>query len=250
MDRQLDLPPPILEVAAQWGFEPEVELPEGYCCRAFADATRVLRWPNRGEEATFGVVAAVRLAAVGGPAIYAIDSTTGAMLMERLVPGTKLRDVATPSDTGAEIAIGLMARTRTLPGKGLLKLEDFYRPGHTGVREMTSTAPKRVFLHGDLHQENILRHGDGWRPIDPKGLWGDPHYEPVAFLRNLIDDWDDVDDLHGYLERHIRRFAQDLSLDPKRIARWLWIDAMDWRNDFPPTDRRHAFAQWVEQMFL
>jgi len=31
-----------------------------------------------------------------------------------------------------------------------------------------------VLLHGDLHQDNILSHGDDWLVIDPKGVIGFP----------------------------------------------------------------------------
>lgn len=41
-----------------------------------------------------------------------------------------------------------------------------------------------VFLHGDLHHDNILQNGDDWIVIDPKGVIGAPIYEIWAFLNN------------------------------------------------------------------
>lgn len=39
-------------------------------------------------------------------------------------------------------------------------------------------------LHGDLHHDNILSSDRGWLAIDPKGLFGDPHYELANAFRN------------------------------------------------------------------
>lgn len=43
---------------------------------------------------------------------------------------------------------------------------------------------REVPLHGDLHHDNIMRSDRGWLAIDPKGLYGDPHYEVANAFRN------------------------------------------------------------------
>lgn len=35
--------------------------------------------------------------------------------------------------------------------------------------ELCDSMGEEVVLHGDLHHENILRSGDGWVAVDPKG---------------------------------------------------------------------------------
>lgn len=39
-------------------------------------------------------------------------------------------------------------------------------------------------LHGDIHHDNILRAGDDWAAIDPKGLVGDPAYDYANSFQN------------------------------------------------------------------
>jgi streptomycin 6-kinase len=53
-------------------------------------------------------------------------------------------------------------------------------------------------LHGDLHHDNIISSDRGWLAIDPKGLFGDPHYEVANAFRNPAG-------------------ATKLAADPKRI---------------------------------
>lgn len=54
-------------------------------------------------------------------------------------------------------------------------------------------------LHGDLHHDNILSTDRGWLAIDPKGVFGDPHYEVANAFRNPAG-------------------ATKLAADPRRIA--------------------------------
>ena len=239
------LPDAVTELADRWSFVPIVELPEGYCCRAFADESRVLRWPQRGEEAVTGLDAALRMQEIGAPRVYKFDRESGAVLMERLTPGTKLKSVATPSDSGIDIAIDFYRRTRTLDPTGMMPLDVFYRADLPGVAELVSSTTEFVFLHGDLHQENIWLSDTVWRPIDPKGLVGDPHYEPIPFLRNLLDDFDSVPDFSEYLLHHVGRFGRELGLKCDRILEWLYLDARDWQMDYPPEDKRYGFAPLV-----
>lgn len=58
---------------------------------------------------------------------------------------------------------------------------------------------REIPLHGDLHHDNILSSDRGWLAIDPKGLFGDPHYELANAFRNPVG-------------------ATKLAADPKRIS--------------------------------
>jgi streptomycin 6-kinase len=60
--------------------------------------------------------------------------------------------------------------------------------------------------------------------IDPKGLVGDPHFEPTAFLRNPIDRLPELSGVEELLTRRIRAFCQLLSLDPWRVCTWSLVD--------------------------
>jgi streptomycin 6-kinase len=52
-------------------------------------------------------------------------------------------------------------------------------------RELIASSESPVLLHGDLHHFNILSaRRQPWLAIDPKGVAGEPAYEPGALLRN------------------------------------------------------------------
>lgn len=60
----------------------------------------------------------------------------------------------------------------------------------------TSTLP--VLLHGDLHQENILSHGDDWLVIDPKGVIGFPINEIWAYVEKPSHDLKYISEYFDY----------------------------------------------------
>lgn len=47
--------------------------------------------------------------------------------------------------------------------------------------ELLASISNEVFLHGDLHHDNILKNDDHWLAIDPKGIIGDAEFEVAAF---------------------------------------------------------------------
>lgn len=69
-----------------------------------------------------------------------------------------------------------------------------------------------VLLHGDLHQDNILAHGDDWLVIDPKGVIGFP----------LNEIWACVEDPHYDLEFVSKYF--DYRLDD--VIKWYYVHAV------------------------
>lgn len=81
-------------------------------------------------------------------------------------------------------------------------------------------------LHGDIHHDNILRSGDRWLAIDPKGLVGDPAYDYANSFQNP--------------ER-----ADALVLDAARVARHA--TALSERTAIP---RRHLLAWAVAHTAL
>ena len=77
-----------------------------------------------------------------------------------------------------------------------------------------------MLLHGDLHHENILRSGDEWRAIDPKGLVGDPGYEVGAIFYNPMPKIFNVPNLAQLLARRIDQLADELAMDRARVRGW------------------------------
>ena len=81
----------------------------------------------------------------------------------------------------------------------------------------TSTPPQP--LHGDLHHDNVLNSPRGWLAIDPKGVLGDPDYEPANAFRNPDCAGDLI--LHpDRIARLANRFAHRLGHPRDRLLGW------------------------------
>lgn len=213
----------VRELALRWEFEPESELPMGYCSRIYADSTRILKAPFQGEEITTGLVAARRMAGDVGPQIHAWDDETGTLLMDRVLPGTPLHRAGLTDEECLHLASTFIKKMRVYSTDALMPLSEYVDTDDPLAAQLLSTTPKETFLHGDLHHENILLGAEGWVVIDPKGLVGDPASEPAAFIRNPIPDIGDWASLSVVLEDRIQRFALELDLDPWRVWGWALV---------------------------
>lgn len=190
----------------------------------------------------------------GGGAVRLLDADLerGALLLERCEPGTPLTALVMADDRGATEAAGaVMAALRRPPppehpfatqedwGRGFAR----HRAAHAGTAgplppvrfaeaerrfaELCASTTQRVLLHGDLHHDNILSaQGERWLAIDPKGLVGDPAYEPGALLRNPWDLLLELPDPRAALDRRIDQLAERLGLDRERVRGWAFAQAV------------------------
>lgn len=83
----------------------------------------------------------------------------------------RIEDWLAALDKEWKIPRNLLLKARTLKEQLLAKMSDL-----------------PVLLHGDLHQDNILSHGDDWLVIDPKGIIGFPINEIWTFVEDLSYD--------------------------------------------------------------
>ena len=166
----------------------------------------------------------------------------GALLMERLQPGTMLTQV--DDERATEIAAEVMRELwRPLPNPqsfptvaewaaGIADLRAGF-DGGTGplprrlveqaeglFAELLSSQAEPVLLHGDLHHENILLSERGWLAIDPKGVIGEAAYEIGALLRNPMPRVVEWPDLPRIQSRRVDQFADLLGFDRQRIIGW------------------------------
>jgi len=239
-DSFYDLPEELVEFCRAHDFQPTEKLPGGHCSKLYADQTRVLKVPFQGEEMDTGLLASRRIEAVGGPKIDAWSDDPPALLMERLVPGCTLSERGLSPAEREEVFLSMAAKMRTLPTDGTMELADFLiEPQNCEtvsrwrielIEELTQTATETTFLHNDLHHGNILFDGTAWRPTDPKGVRGDPHYECVAFLRNPIHELKEVEDLIGFTRSRLLSIAEATGFSPWRIAAWGRLDMSDSGN--------------------
>lgn len=181
-----------------------------------------------------------------GAVVRLLDSEPGfALLMERVFPGTTLRqEIQNPAAIRAALKLH-----RSLPkpvsGLGLPTFHDWLetafseyesKQGATLFQAYCDRALKLfqalpgpdVLLHGDLHHENILREQDGWRVIDPKGVFGPAVMEFGRFLHNFLGD-----EINGaftkqaskkVLERRIREASEVSAFSERQLVEVTFID--------------------------
>jgi streptomycin 6-kinase len=99
-------------------------------------------------------------------------------------------------------------------------------PDPAEFAELCASSAPPVLLHGDLHHFNVLRNGDGWAAIDPKGVIGEPAYETGALLRNPVPALLDLPHPRRILVRRAGLLAEALGLDADRVFAWARVQAM------------------------
>lgn len=92
--------------------------------------------------------------------------------------------------------------------------------GHGIFTDLLQENRKQYLLHGDLHNDNILKSDRGWLVIDPKGIIGEREFELGAFLRNPYYDLPENCNHKKIETRRIIQFAEELGFDRERIKLW------------------------------
>lgn len=168
----------------------------------------------------------------------------GMLLLERAVPGTSLKSYfPTNENESIEIACGVMQKlhqanipvTHNFPHiKDWLAALDkdwaipdaYLKKARKIQDQLLQTSETDIFLHGDLHHDNILQNGNDWAVIDPKGVIGEPAYEVAAFIRNPIPELLNHADAPNIILNRITRFSEALKLSERRIIDWCFVQAV------------------------
>ncbi|HEY7127976.1 MAG TPA: aminoglycoside phosphotransferase family protein [Ktedonobacterales bacterium] len=173
------------------------------------------------------------------------DEGQKVMLLERLQPGTMLASLVPEQDEQATSILARVMRqlwrpapeTHTFPtvehlGQGLMQLRARYAGGYGPFpprlvdeamdlfATLSASAQETMLLHGDLQHHNILRSGDTWLAIDPKGVVGDPGYEVGASFYNPMPRILEVPDLEQMLARRVAQLSEELGMERARIRGW------------------------------
>jgi streptomycin 6-kinase len=202
----------------------------------------------------------------GAVRLIETDAGNGALLLERLHPGTLLAEIA-DDDQATKIAAETMERLwRPLPAEhpfvpvatwaaGLYRLRARFGGG-TGplpanlvdhaeglFAELLQSMEAPVLLHGDLHHYNIVAaQQEPWLALDPQGAAGEPAYETGALLRNRFEHLATAGERRRLQARRVAILAERLRLDRERILAWgtaqavlsAWWDVEDntpgWRS--------------------
>ncbi|MDA8200311.1 MAG: phosphotransferase [Thermaerobacter sp.] len=212
-------------------------------------------------------VVLTRLASPGLVPLIASAPDEGVLWLGRVVPGHALsqelddqaavdawcqvasslpRVVPDPEGTGASTApfptldhqLGALEVWQATLSKGQGRLAQWVV---AVAHRLAASTRDPSLLHGDLHDENILAAGGGaFYAIDPKGVWGDPAYEPACFLMNR---WMRSS---GPSERMAGALAERLLLDGGRVLGWTLVHtalSLAWSQEddgvaAPATDSR------------
>ena len=228
---------------------------------------KVMRKP--GDEWLSGEV----LDAFAGRGVARVyEQAPGALLMERLTPGTLLSELSLSSqdDAATRVLSDVMSRMsadsvpRTAPtveqwGRAFERIApptsmnaDLLSEARDVFDDLCQSQTNRRLLHGDLHHYNVLHdRGRGWLAIDPKGVVGELEYEIGAALRNPVERPDIFID-REIIEKRIARFASTLAIDAERTLRWAFAQAVLaalWSvEDGGHVDARHPFIRLADAM--
>jgi streptomycin 6-kinase len=178
-----------------------------------------------------------------GSRLHDADFDRSAMVIERILPGTQLRNVPMSDDDATRLAAD-MALTfwRDVPDpSGLHPLRTWMRAlfDWTPRPELLPTdlvehaqrlattlldkSSRSCLLHGDLQHHNLLRRETGeWAIIDPKGLYGNPGFEIAAWMYNPPE----VSARSDYLDLARRRIAicaNAWGMPEDDLAAWAFV---------------------------
>jgi streptomycin 6-kinase len=249
------LPGLLAECARRWGLTvgpPFVPLSYNYVAPAVqADGTPVVLkvgFPGRELRTE---IAALRLYDGHGIAqLLDADAALGALLLERLVPGTPLARLGDDADATSIAAQVMRQLWRPVPpdhafptvagwAAGLGRLRARFG-GTTGplpaplveqaerlFADLLGSMSEPVLLHGDLHHDNILMaQRQPWLALDPKGVVGEAAYETGALLRNPAGRVLQAPDPRAMMARRIDQLAAELGFEWERIRGWALAQAV------------------------
>lgn len=138
----------------------------------------------------------------GYGAVSLLEKKENALLLQKAVPGRPLKQVYCDQGKKAiEVACKVVEKLHKAPQPSTNHFPNIYEwlaaldkewilPGDHLQRarslknRLLDSRQPLVLLHGDLHQDNILSHGDDWLVIDPKGVLG----FPINELRACVED--------------------------------------------------------------
>ncbi|MFN7094204.1 MAG: aminoglycoside phosphotransferase family protein, partial [Burkholderiales bacterium] len=183
------LPTLVTGYAKQWGLSDLYllsNLSHNYILSGFRDKQPIILKLGMDYEALANEAMALEQFSDYG-VVKVLDKDIGALLIQQAIPGTSLKEFSEIDDySKIRICCELTAKlhhTQLKLNYAFPKMSDWLKtldqewelPKQYLIlarklrdKLLTSTEPQ-ILLHGDLHHDNILKHGDKWLIIDPKG---------------------------------------------------------------------------------
>lgn len=248
------LKPGIVDLAERWSlrvdslkpFPSGLGLPENFVADAIlTDGTRVvLKVTGYHDELPHEIAALQMWNGNGAARILQADLDRDAILLERIQPGVTLAELCDDDDAAVRITADLLRQLWIPRSDGLRSLDSWlvaYERNRSALvagvdgfprelfaradalrHELLQSTTDRVALHGDMHHYNVLQSDRaGWLAIDPKGLFGDRHFDVCQFLRNPFRPVTAAENRH-----RLDRFSELLGLDRQRLSSWALVHAV------------------------
>jgi len=179
--------------------------------------------------------------------VYEADVVNGVLLIERITPGTQLRD---EPDLNRRLDVFCqLFRKLHKPPTDKTKYPTYmdwvsriaaYLRNRTDFKDLSEKMTKaeeiccslwkrytgEMLLHGDLHHDNILKGENEYFIIDPKGVIGDAVFDIPRFMLNEDDLYED--DKFAYV---VQILAENLGI-PKQDIRLLFYVEMCMGNSW------------------
>ena len=204
-----------------------VVLKIGYDKKSVVDEMRALRYFN-GD---------------GSIELVDYDDKYNALLLQQAVPGLTLKSLnQTHVDTVLDCYVEVMQALHSKPlasNHGYPHISDWLMVLDNAAPEnfpplvlnkaieiknrLLKTSDTKLFLHGDLHLDNILQNGSQWIAIDPKGVVGDPAFEVFAFDFIQSAELANKSNIGALLASRSELIAGKSNLSAQRIKEWAFV---------------------------
>ena len=212
----------------------------------------------------------------GAIRLFAHEPDSGAMLLERCLPGDELATLFPERDDEASAIAGDVMATlwRSLPEShpfptlaeytGVIDRLDVLCNGAPPPmdkrlmdaavslrKDLLASAPETVLLHGDFHHHNVLRaQREPWLAIDPKGVAGERAYEPSPLFYNPLGEWHGGVDGVKFTRRRAEIICEHAGLDLQRVLSWAVVqgivsNAWTYETGITPGRGAEMAAQWA-----
>jgi streptomycin 6-kinase len=186
----------------------------------------------------------------GDGAVRLVDAepARGALLLERLEPGTPLGDHPDRSEA-IGIACSLLRRlwravpeghpfslvrdlasrlADELPGRFVRQDRPFderlLRRAVDLCRELAVSSEEAALVNRDFHLWNVLAaEREPWLVIDPKPLVGERAFDTGHLVRTLLPERLEL----GSVDAIVGRLAKELELEPAHVRRWAFVRSVD-----------------------
>ena len=266
------LPDTVADVCSRWEITLDLDIPDTFITLVLlGHSNRLgpvviksspLADEFRAEATALGLAASSNVARQ-----YDVDLDRSVMVIERIVPGTQLKEVAMSDDDATRLAATTVATMwRPVPDPSqLVPLRHWMRalfnwsPRENWVatdliadaqvlaKELLDRSTRTSLLHGDFQHQNLLRRESGdWAIIDPKGLYGDPGFEVAAWMYNpsgVVEQEDYLD----VVRRRLEICSAIWGIDQRDLIAWAYAGAVLSACWYPDDDAPGSLLRYFER---